>query len=129
MFSALLGAIPVIGSIINGITSAFFNKEIAFRQADVSEAQVSAQIIQTNSRNIFLNVCVDIICFPVACWTAAISWNTIIGARHANGALWHPWAADWMFTVGTYPDSVAYLPYAVLTFLLGNIGLNMWNRK
>jgi hypothetical protein len=48
-----------------------------------------------------------------------IGWDTIV-VRH------YP---DLVFIVEKYPDSVAYLPYAVLIFLLGNIGINAWKSR
>lgn len=85
----------------------------------IAETQASVSILQLNAANIALRIATDIICFPVACWTALISWDTIV-ANHWPHLMWH---------TANYPASVGYLPYAVLTFLLGNIGLNLWKLK
>lgn len=114
--------IPLIGPILQGVTSIFTswtNKAISFRQADVSEAQVSEKIIQDTKDDIPLRIMRDMICFPVALWCLAIGYDTLIAA----------YRPDLMYIVPPFPETVGYLPYVVLTFLFGNIGLNIWNRK
>lgn len=120
----MLSWIPLIGPIIQGLVSiytSFTDKQVAFRTAEVDEAKVSAQIIQTNSANIGLRIMVDMICLPVAVWVMLISWDTIVAQTSWKVYMWHVASFD--------KTSIPYLPYAVLTFLLGNIGINMWNRK
>lgn len=119
----MLSWIPLIGPIIQGIVSiytSFKDKQVAFRTADVEESKVSAQIIQTNSANLGLRILTDMICLPVAVWSMLIGWDTIVAENSWKVYMWH---------VANYPPSVGYLPYAVLMFLLGNIGINAWNRK
>lgn len=118
--------LPVIGPIIQGIVGLFGkwqDTKLAtlktVRSSDIAEAQVSAQIIQTTQDDIGLRLMRDLVCFPVAVWSVLIGWDTIVAIRYPS----------MMFHVEKYPDSVGYLPYAVLVFLLGNIGVNMWNRK
>ena len=132
----MLDWLPVLGPIIEGIVS-IFNKKMdtdvaklqANRTADVEEAKVSAQIIQTTQDDIGLRLMRDLICLPVVIWSVIIGWDTIIGARNSQGLPWHPELIGYMFHVSEYPQSVSYLPYAVIVFLLGNIGINMWSRK
>lgn len=122
----MLSWIPLIGPIIQGIVS-IFTKAMdtkvetlkTIRTADGQEAQVSAQIIHDTSDDICLRIMRDAVCLPVALWTMIIGWDTIM-IRHYPQYTW---------VVEKYPDSVSYLPYMVLVFLFGNIGLNMWNRK
>ncbi len=122
----MLAFLPIIGPIIQGIVS-IFNKQAdtklavlkTNRSSDLEEAKVSAQIIQTTQDDIGLRLMRDLLCFPTVVWATMIGWDTIVAIRY-------PWL---MFHVEKYPDSVAYLPYAVVVFLLGNIGINMWNRK
>lgn len=118
----MLSWIPLIGPIIQGLVSIFTKVEdtkLGMRTDEVTEAKVSAQIIQTNSTSIGLRIITDMICFPVAVWTMLISWDTIV-AKSYPSLMWH---------TANYPASVSYLPYAVLMFLLGNIGINTWNRQ
>lgn len=118
--------IPIIGPIIQGIVS-IFNKradvDLGKRKSDneraVEETKASTRIIEATNDNIGINISRDIIIFPVAVWTAIISWDTVVAIRFP----------EWMFHVEKYPDSVAYLPLAVITFLLGNIGINAWRRR
>jgi hypothetical protein len=86
-----------------------------------TETQASVQIIEATKDDIGLRLMRDIICFPIAVWCFLVSWDTIVAESSWN---------SWMFHVAGFDKtSVPYLPYAVLTFLLGNIGINMWSRK
>ncbi len=122
----MLAFLPIIGPIIQGIVSIFtksMDTKVAVlkteRTADVQEAQVSEQIIHDTQDDIGLRLMRDLLCFPTVVWACIIGWDTIVAFR------W-PWLK---FGVPPYPDSVGYLPYAVVVFLLGNIGLNIWKRK
>lgn len=122
----MLAFLPIIGPIIQGIVSIFTTQkqtEVQVLQAEVGrevdEAKVSAQIIHDTQDDIGLRLMRDLVCFPVVVWSTLIGWDTIVAMR---------WP-EYQFHVATYPDSVGYLPYAVLVFLLGNIGINMWGRK
>lgn len=132
----MLSFLPIIGPLIQGISgifTSFFNAKVQIKQAEVSqtiaETQASTAIIQATQDSIGLRLMRDIVCFPVVVWSALIGWDTIIGARQSNGLPWHPDWIGYMFHVGNYPPSVSYIPYAVMVFLLGNIGINMWSRK
>lgn len=124
----MLGWIPIIGPIIQGIIS-IFNKQqdtkVAVlktnRSGDLEEAKVSADIIKSTNDDIGLRLSRDIICFPIAVWCALVTWDTIVAESVLHGYMWH--------TAGFDKTSATYLPYAVICFLLGNIGINMWNRK
>jgi hypothetical protein len=122
----MLSWIPLVGPILQGlfntassIYSKFKDTQLGMRNAEVEEAKVSAQIIQTTNDDIGLRILRDMVCLPVVIWTMLIGWDTIV-VRH------NP---DWVYIVEKYPPSVEYLPYAVLMFLLGNIGFNAWKRK
>jgi hypothetical protein len=122
----MLAFLPIIGPIIQGIVSIFtksMDTKVAVlkteRGTQVEEAKVSAQIIATTQDDIGLRLMRDLLCFPTVLWATLIGWDTIVAMRYP----------DLMFHVPPYPESVAYLPYAVVVFLLGNIGINMWNRK
>lgn len=122
----MLAFLPIIGPIIQGIVSIFTKVEDTKVEVlktnlgtQVQEAQVSAQIIQATQDDIGLRLMRDLLCFPTVMWASLIGWDTIVAFRYP----------DLMFHVPPYPESVAYLPYAVVVFLLGNIGINMWNRK
>ncbi len=121
----MLGWIPFIGPILQGlfntvssIYSKFKDTQLGMRQAEVTEAQVSAQIIHDTNDDLGIRILRDAVCLPVVVWTMIIGWDTIMVHHHP----------DLVFIVEKYPDSVAYLPYAVLMFLLGNIGINAWKR-
>lgn len=123
----ILGFLPIIGPIIQGIVSIFTKKmDTDVQKLDITtkeqavETQTSAQIIHDTQDDIGLRLMRDLMCFPIVVWTLLVSWDTIV-------ALHWP---EWMFHVAGFDKtSVPYLPYAVIVFLLGNIGINMWSRK
>jgi hypothetical protein len=118
--------LPLIGPILQGlfgtvttIYSKFKDTEVANRVQDTEEAKISAGIIQTTQDDIALRIMRDMAVLPVVVWSMLIGWDTIIVRRYP----------EWMWHVEKYPENVGYLPYVVLVFLFGNIGLNMWKRK
>lgn len=122
----MLSWIPIIGPIIQGIVSIFVKSQdtkVAVlkttRASDIEEAKVSAAIIETTKDDIGIRLLRDTAIFFPVVWSALIGWDTIVAKRFP----------DLMFHVANYPDSVAYLPYAALIFLLGNVGINAWSRK
>lgn len=126
MLAAALAFIPILGPIIQGLFGIFTklsdNKLATLkveRGSDIEEAKVSADIIKTTQDDVALRLMRDLLCFPTVAWATLIGWDTIVAIRYPG----------LMFHVEKYPDSVAYLPYAVVVFLLGNIGINMFNRK
>jgi hypothetical protein len=128
----MLAWIPLLGPILQGLFSTastiygkFKDSEVAKLQTtrtnDLEEAKVAAQIIQTTNDDIALRIMRDAMCLPIVVWCMLIGWDTIIAENSWKVYMWHVASFD--------KTSVPYLPYAVITFLLGNIGINMWNRK
>lgn len=123
---SILTWIPILGPIIEGLFG-FLNKRqdnalAKFKigtEADTEDAKTAARIIETTQDDIGIRLARDILIFPTSVWGALIGWDTIVAIRF-------PWL---QFHVEKYPDSVAYLPYAVVAFLLGNIGINAWKRR
>jgi hypothetical protein len=122
----MLGFIPLIGPILqglSGIVSSFTSlagvKLTTASQTTIAETQASAAIIASTNDDLGLRIMRDAACLPVVAWTALIGWDTIVANTSWNVYMWH---------VAPYPPSVEYIPYAVLVFLFGNIGLNMWKR-
>lgn len=122
----MLSWIPLLGPIIQGVSSIFtgyFSKEtVALQtaaQVTIAETQTSAQIIHDTNDDISLRIMRDAaLVFPVI-WGGLIGWDTIVSHN------W-PWL---MFHVNNYPASVEYLPYAAYAFLFGCVGMNIWKRK
>lgn len=129
MLAMALGWIPILGPLIQGgsaIFSSFFNKEIVVAQTNaqvtIAETQASAQIIQATNDDILLRLLRDIYCTPACIHLLLVSWDTYIAES--------TWIDhSWMWHTASYPASYAWYPTTVAVFLLGNIGLNMWNRK
>ena len=123
----MLSWIPILGPIIQGLVSIWSKSkdtQVAIlktnRDSDVAEAQVSADIIRTTQDDIGLRLMRDIYCFPAVVHASFVSWDTLIAENSWSVYMWH---------VAKYPPSMEWYPYTVAVFLLGNIGLNMWNRK
>jgi len=127
---SFLSWIPIIGPVLQGLLGPIatmfgkwqdtqLGKITVERQQDTEEAKVSAQIIHDTQDDIGLRVLRDIAITPVVAWSGLIGWDTIVALRFP----------ELQFHVANYPDTVAYLPYAVIVFLFGNIGLNIWKRK
>lgn len=121
-----LSWIPLVGPIIQGITTAFIkSKDTELEKlkvsADVRKSDTAASVrtLEAFKDDIGIRFMRDLVCFPVVVWSMLIGWDTIVALRYP----------DLMFHVEKYPDSVAYLPYAVLIFLLGNVGINAWKSK
>src|SRR5258708_23920652 len=122
----MFGWITFIGPILQGLfntVSSIYGKfkdtQLGMRQTEVEEAKVSAQIIHDTNDDLGIRILRDAVCLPVVAWTMIIGWDTIVVHHYP----------DLVFIVERYPDSVSYLPYAVLMFLLGNIGINAWKRR
>lgn len=125
---ALASWIPIIGPVIQGIVSIFTKKMDTdveklktTRASDIEEAKVSSEIIKTTQDDIGLRLMRDLVCFPIVVWVCLVSWDTIVAESVLRDWMWHTASFD--------KTSASYLPYAVITFLLGNIGINMWARK
>lgn len=123
----MLSWIPLLGPILQGISSiftSFSSEKIAQINANsantIAETQASVQIIQATQDDIGLRIMRDAACLPVVVWTMLLGWDTIIARTNFKSWMWH--TAD-------YPESVKYIPYAVLIFLFGNLGLNAWKNK
>lgn len=118
--------IPVLGPIIQGLTTVFIKSkdtdlEKTRIDADVHNQDVlaSTRILEAFKDDIGLRFMRDLVCFPVVVWSVIIGWDTVVALRFP----------ELKFNVAEYPVSVSYLPYAVLIFLLGNVGINAWRTK
>lgn len=124
----MLSWLPIIGPIVQLIVSIFTKKQdtdLAKLQtktnAEVENAKTAANIIYATKDDMGIRLARDIIIYPVAVWTALVTWDTIIAESSFR---------DMMFHVASFENtSVPYLPYAVLVFLLGNIGINAWRSR
>lgn len=121
-----LSWIPVLGPIIDGFfgiaNKALDLKAVKYRvdgSVDIESIRAASDIIESTKDDIGVRLARDIICFPVAIWSALVTWDTIM-AYHSRELMWK---------VAQFPPSVAWLPLAVMTFLLGNLGFNIWRRR
>ena len=116
---SILSIIPIIGPIVQSVVNGYFSTKTAEINRDVSEAQVSGQIIAATEDDYLLRFVRDLYCTPAVVLTLFVGWDTL-WAEHDPSMMWH---------VATWPNSYSWYPTSVAVFLLGNIGLNMWKRK
>lgn len=123
---SILGWIPLLGPILQGIsglitpfTNLSATKIKTAAEVTIAETQASVSIIQATNDDILLRILRDAFCLPAVILTWFICWDTL-WAEHAREMMWH---------TAALPPSYAWYPTTVAVFLVGNIGLNMWNRK
>lgn len=123
---SLLGWIPLVGPILQGIsglitpfTNVAITKIKTAGDVTIAETQASTQIIQATNDDIGLRILRDAFCIGAVVIALFVCWDTL-WAEHDPSLMWH---------VANFPPSFAWYPTTVATFLLGNIGLNMWNRR
>lgn len=121
----MFGWIPIIGPIINGIVSCFTsfqNTQVAKYtvdgKIDVEAMEASTQLAIATETDIGVRLARDLIMFPVAVWTALITWDNIVTYEY-HGLF---------IKIAGYPPTLEFLPYAVLTFLFGSTALVLWKR-
>ena len=123
----MLSFLPIIGPLLQGLVGPIFdgiggilgkywdNKTQVLK----TETDGSVKIIEATKDDWGVRLARDVLIWPWAAWGGAIGWDSLIARSHP----------DWMFHPVAIPEAVAYMPYAVIVFLLGNIGLNMWKNK
>lgn len=122
----MLGWIPILGPIIDGIVSiwkGYQNVDIikytTDGKVDIAAMQASQNIIASTKDDIGIRLARDILIYPTIIWLDFFTWDQIVSPNWPH----------LYFPVGDYPANLAYLPYSVVAFLLGNIGLNIWGRR
>lgn len=121
----LLGWIPIVGPIIDGVVS-IFNK-----RSDVSlakykvDGQTNSELIQSNTQillafvnDIPVRIARDIIMFPGATWCGLFIWDKIVEIRYP----------EWVWGVRPLTAPMDILPLALLTFFFGLSALNILKR-
>lgn len=121
----LLSWLPLVGPLMDGVASMFGkfkDTELGKYKIDgevrTTEVQASTQQLIAFKDDIGIRISRDLVVFPVSVWVALYSWDTIMALRFPE-IMWH---------LADFPKEVAYLPGAVLTFLLGNIAMSKWKR-
>lgn len=122
---SFLGWIPVLGPIFDGIVSMFAKWQdttlgLAKTKADVdkTEIQASTQTLSDFRDDIGVRLARDLVMFPVSLWVALIVYAKTIELEHPT----------WVWSVSPLPDSLSFLPYAVLTFLFGVTAMKMYRK-
>lgn len=121
----MLSWIPLLGPILQGlfstastIYSKFKDTEVAKRVQDTADAQIGAQIVQSNMQYLSIRIMTDAALIMPVVWSALIGWDTIVAIRYP----------ELKFNVADYPTNVQYIPYGAFAFLFGVLGMNIWKR-
>lgn len=122
----MLSWIPLLGPILQGLFSTattiygkFKDTEVAKRTSDTADAQIGAQIIESNMQYQSIRIMTDAALIMPVTWSFLIGWDTIVAKRYP----------EWMFHVADYPATVQYIPYGAFAFLFGVLGMNIWKRR
>lgn len=129
-FLPLLGPLlqGLLGPIIGGVTSIFgkyWDSKVALARTDAdvtkTETTASVNIIKATEEDWGVRLARDVLIWPWAVWGGAIGWDSLIAKTHPTWML-HP--------VDIPPGATwGYMPYAVVIFLLGNIGFEIWKKR
>lgn len=121
----MLGWIPFIGPIIDGIVSVFNKFQDTSLGKYQVDAQVDTQIIQSSTQITLANMALipvriarDMIMFPGSAWCGLYTWDKIV-AHH------YP---DLVFDVAPLDGPMAILPMALLTFFFGVTALGIFRK-
>ena len=85
----LLSWIPIIGPIVQGITTAFVKSkdtEVEKLRIDASvrdkDTAAAVRTLEVFKDDIGIKIMRDFVCFPVVVWSVLIGWDTIIALRY-----------------------------------------------
>ena len=125
MFASVLGWIPILGPIINGIVSIFVKSQDTVvakykvdGTVDVQALQSSAAITIAAQDDIGVRLSRDLVMFPGSCWCALYLWDKIVA---------HHWPML-VFDVAPLDGPLTVLPMALLTFFFGMSAMGIWRR-
>lgn len=106
----MFGWLPIIGPVIDGITSVikgFQNQKVQEGAQDVQVIQARAAVAIAFKDDIGSRLARDLIMFPVSIWVFFTLWDSIF-----RNVIPH-----WTFRTLALPTNMEYIPYAVIAFL------------
>lgn len=122
---SLLGWLPVIGPIIDGIVSIFNKKQDTDLGKYQVDGQVNTQVIKSSTEitlaamaQIPVRLARDLIMFPGSAWCGLYIWDKIM-AFHYPKLVWKVAPLDGQMTI---------LPMALLTFFFGVTALGIFKK-
>lgn len=122
---SILSVLPIVGPIIQGVVDIFnkkadvdlqktvdanktsLGKQVDANKTDVSIIQTRAGILLAYKDDLGLKLMRDVIIYPVAVWNLLFYYNLTF-----KGLI-----PDHVWDVGTPPDAMQYIPYAVIAYL------------
>lgn len=121
----LLGWLPVIGPIIDGVVSIFNKRQDTSVAKYKVDGEVDKELIQSNTsivlafvNDIPVRIARDIIMFPGSIWCGLYIWDKIVEKRYP-GLVWVVHPLDGPMTI---------LPLALLTFFFGMSALGTFRK-
>lgn len=123
----MLGWIPIVGPIIDGLVSIFNKKQ----DADVekhkvdgavreTELKTSQEILSIFKDDVGVRFSRDLVIVPTSTYCALTVWDYMVVLKYPE--------LVWGVKAIPVESGLAWLPYAVLVFLLGNTYLNRTNK-
>lgn len=110
--------LPIIGPIIQGIVDTYKSRndtKVALSKVEgekyVTDVRSSDATLALFRYDYGSMITRDLIMFPVGCWTALFVWDKIVDLKYPS--------LVWGVAPMTEASGLAFLPYAVITFLFG----------
>lgn len=121
----LLGWIPVLGPVIDGILSIFTKHEDTVVEKYKVDGSVDTQIIQSSTQltlamanDIAFRLARDLVMFPGALWCGLFVEGKIMDRMYP----------EYVWTVSALDGPLEYLPYALFTYFFGVTAMHIWRR-
>lgn len=122
---SLLGWLPIVGPIIDGIVSIFNKRQDVSLAKYKVDGQVDTQILQSSTQvtlasqdYISVRIARDIIMYPGSIWCGLYLWDKIVAHKY-------PWL---VWDVAPLDGPLALLPMALLTFFFGMAAMGIWRK-
>lgn len=122
---SVLGWLPIVGPIIDGIVSIFNKRQDVSLAKYKVDGQVDTQILQSSTQvtlsaqdYISVRIARDMIMFPGSAWCGLYLWDKIV-------AFHYPWL---VFKVAPLDGPLTILPMALLTFFFGMAAMGVWRK-
>lgn len=125
---SILSVLPIVGPIIQGVVDLFIKKadvdlqksvdanktalgkQIDANKTDVAIIQTRADVVMAFREDLGVKLMRDVIMYPVAVWTLVFYYCLTF-----KGLM-----PDHVWEVGTPPEAMQYIPYAVIAFLFAS---------
>ena len=84
MFAALLGFLPVIGTIVSGVTGYLSTRNEMKMTKDKNDLEEVKLRIENQRKDVRLQLQQDMIVFPVSAWMMLYGWDKIVAVKYPD---------------------------------------------